>query len=47
MRSFSCRGEFRKFRYLFHDGGPYHLETSPLIYSDWFLYDRDFRHERV
>ena len=37
--------------YLFHNGGPYHTETSPLIYSanQWtgFLYDRDLRHERV
>ena len=40
---------------LFHDGSPYHIETSPLIWSidllsksiDWFLYDRDLRHERV
>ena len=23
---------------LFYDGGPYHIETGPLIYSDWFLY---------
>ena len=34
-----------------HDGGPYHIETSPLISEgksvDWFLYDRDLRHERV
>ena len=27
-----------------HDGGCYHIETSPL---DWFLYDNSFRHERV
>ena len=44
--------------YLFYDGGPYHIETSPLICRnhsidllckpmDWFLYDRDLRHERV
>ena len=31
---------------------PYHIETSPLIDMqskpmDWFLYDRDLRHERV
>ena len=29
---------------LFHIGGPYHIETNPLI---WFLYDRDLRHESV
>ena len=23
---------------------PYHIETSPLM--NWFLYDRDLRHER-
>ena len=28
---------------LFHDRGPYHIETSP----NWFLYDGDLRHERV
>ena len=37
--------------YLFHDGIPYHLETSPLILlfksMDWFLYDRDLGLERV
>ena len=28
---------------LFPDGGPYHIETSPLCKSmDWFLYDRDY-----
>ena len=26
-----------------HDGDPYHIETSPLI---WFLNDRNLRHER-
>ena len=35
---------------LYLDSGPYHMETSPLIYSaiQWtgFLYDRDLRHER-
>ena len=32
-----------------HYGGPYHIETSPLICRamDWFLYDRDLRPERV
>ena len=36
--------------WLFHDGGAYYTETSPLICCksmDWFLYDRDIRHERV
>ena len=33
--------------YLFHDGVPYHKETSPLICIDWFLYERDLRHDRV
>ena len=36
--------------WFFHDGGPYYTETSPLICCksmDWFLYDRDIRHERV
>ena len=28
---------------LFHDGGSYHTSTS----MDWFLYDRDLRHERM
>ena len=35
---------------LFHDGGPYHMETSPDLQSksmDWFLYDRDLRRERA
>ena len=32
---------------LFHDGGPYHIETSPLKSMGWFLYDRDLCHERV
>ena len=31
----------------FHDGGRYHIETSPLICFDWFLYDIGLRHERV
>ena len=35
---------------LFHDGGRYHIETSPLILlgksMDWFLYDNDLPHER-
>ena len=33
----------------FHDGGPYHVETSPLIWgaNQQFLYHCDFRHERV
>ena len=31
----------------FNDGGPYLIETSLLISMDWFLYDRDLRHERV
>ena len=30
-----------------HDGGRYHIETSPLICSEWFLYDIGLRHERV
>ena len=29
---------------LFHGGGPYHIETGPLICSE---NDRDLRHERV
>ena len=35
--------------YLFHDEGPYHIETSSLLCKsmDWFLHDRDLRHERV
>ena len=33
---------------LFYDGGPYHIETNPLICSaNWFLHDRDLRHKRV
>ena len=44
---------------LFHDGGRYHIETSPLIYRenqfidlqgksmDWFLYDNGLRHVRL
>ena len=35
---------------LINDGGPYHIETSIDIQSksvDWFLNDRDLRHERV
>ena len=38
-----------KTRYIvgFNDGGPYLIETSLLISMDWFLYDRDLRHERV
>ena len=32
----------------FHDGGPYHIGTSPLICrTNLFLYDRDLRHKRV
>ena len=33
---------------LFHDGGPYHIETSPLICSanQWTGF-YDIRHERV
>ena len=37
------------FRDLFHDGGRYHIETSPLICRksmDWFVYDNGLRHER-
>ena len=35
-----------------HDGGPHHIETSPSIdlhskSMDWFLHDKDLRHERV
>ena len=29
---------------LFHDGVPYHIETSSM---DWFLYDKDLCHERL
>ena len=36
---------------LFHDGDPYHAETSSLFCRaksmDWFLYDKDLRHEGV
>ena len=34
---------------IFHDGGRYHIETSPFICfaMDWFLYDNGPRHERV
>ena len=34
---------------LFHDGGRYHIKTSPLLCKsmDWFLYDNGLRHERV
>ena len=33
---------------LFHDGDPYHIETSPLIcrYCIDCFYDRDLRHKR-
>ena len=35
---------------LFHDGGPHHIETSPMICRsksmDWFLYDRGLRYEK-
>ena len=49
-------GDKRKYAFLnafnsFHDGGRYHIETSPLICfpksMDWFLYDNGLRHERV
>ena len=32
-----------------HDGGRYHIETSPLICKsmDWFLYDNGRRHESL
>ena len=35
--------------YIFHGGGRYHIETSPLRSKslDWFLYDNDLRHESV
>ena len=36
-----------QFTLLFHDGGRYHIETSPLFIMDWFLYDNGLRHERV
>ena len=36
---------------LFHDGGCYHIETSPIDLQRksmiWFLYDNGLRHERV
>ena len=32
---------------LSHDEDPYHIEASPLICRDWFLYDRDLHYERV
>ena len=36
---------------LLHDGGPYHMETSPFICSanQWngLLYNKDLRHEKV
>ena len=31
-------------QFFIHDGSPYNIETSPM---DWFLHDRDLRHERV
>ena len=40
-------------RELFHGGGSYHIETSPLICRanqltiDWFLFDKNLRHERI
>ena len=34
---------FSEHVYLFHDGCPYHTETSPLICSVW--YDMNLRHE--
>ena len=35
--------------YLIHDGGRYHIETSPMDKKsmDWLLYDNGLRHERV
>ena len=50
ISSFSCRHSLRNLRdELFHGGGLYHKETSPLISSanHWFLYDRDLRLERI
>ena len=39
---------FEFFCWLFHDRGPYHIETILLCRSmDCFYYDRDLRHERV
>ena len=32
---------------LFHDGGLYHTEICSANQWDWFLFDRDLRHERV
>ena len=36
-------------RLTLHDGGPYHVEASPLQNKsmDWFLYDKDLLHENV
>ena len=34
-----------KIKLTLYDGGPYQIETSPLM--DWFLFDRVLRHERV
>ena len=46
LKSLCLHAEFKE--QLFHDGSLYHIETSPLIWSiDWFLYDRNIRHERV
>ena len=28
----------------FHNGGPYHIKNQSI---DWFLYDRDLRHEKI
>ena len=35
-----------KCTWIFHDRGPYHVETRSLI-CYWFLCDRDLHHERV
>ena len=35
----------RFFASIFHDGGPYYIETRKSI--DWFLFDRDLHDERV
>ena len=46
---FSC-SHYKDASYLFHDGGPYHIETIhwfALQSMDWFLHNRDLRHERV
>ena len=33
---------------LFHDGGRYHIETSPFaLQMDWVLYDNGLHHKRV